>query len=209
MKNEGLHGHVATMKALLPSERGMTLIEIVVAMCIFSVIILAVCRIYSFAYNNWIDGIQEEQIQQQMDRVMGFMERDIKQAFINPQSIPPNQAVSVINSGSEVVIYQNVGNGILDQVHYRLSGNALQRGVAPDPGNGTINNPAQWQTLLNGAFASPPLFSPDQLTNGHPNLSIGIQLTVQNPARPTEPLVLRTIYAIRGNIGLQEANPNA
>jgi hypothetical protein len=61
-------------------------------------------------------------------------------------------------------------------------------------------------TLLKGVCASPPIFTSGQLTNGHPNLSIGIQLTVQNPTKLTEPLVLSTTYAIRGNTALQEAN---
>jgi prepilin-type N-terminal cleavage/methylation domain-containing protein len=213
MKREGTPVHPIGKRAHQLTERGMTLVELCVAMCIFAIAVAGLYQISTFAYRFWTNGIQEEQIEHQMDLVMGFMDRDIKQAQYNAAT---KSYYSIYNvnggQGNEVEIYEDVyNNGVLDAVFYWLdvNTNTLKRSVVA-PVNGAYPAPTQWQTLLTGVCSAPPLFSTQgTISNGHPNLSIGVELTVQNPVVPTSPLVLSTTYSIRGNTGLQEENPNA
>jgi competence protein ComGF len=48
-----------------------------------------------------------------------------------------------------------------------------------------------------------PIFVADSSDSDHPNLTVGVTLRCSNPARPTQPLMLSTKYAVRSNINMQ------
>jgi competence protein ComGC len=110
----------------------MTLLEMMVALLISSLVILGVVNIYRFATNNWNDGMRVEQLQQQTQYAMSQLERDVRQAVVTTvlvAGVTTDQApISTTDNGQGttgygVIIIENistVGIATLDQVNYRL-----------------------------------------------------------------------------------------
>lgn len=142
-------------------ERGMTMVEMVVALLISSLVILGVVSIYRFANKDWNDASRLEHLQQQTQDAMGWLERDVKQAVLTTGAGSVLQApmvTTMINGNYGVIIIENVGTSglpVISQAWYQLTTNingALQRGVASY--SGTLNHPTSWTTLLTGVTCS-------------------------------------------------------
>ena len=204
------------------AERGMTVLEMLVAMIIFSLIIFAACRVYGFAYRDWADGIIAEQLQNQAQDAMSVMETDVKQAQYTTMAVATypnaiNVATSGTNAGREVVLYEMITTNASypTQVHFLLQNWALKRGVvAPVIQNGvatyTTCTPTKWRTLLpmNGAAISSVGVPATVFTIGtenpcHPTLNVST-LTLSNASRPNISVVFDPEFSLQGNIGLQE-----
>ena len=72
----------------ISQEQGMTLIEFIVALVIFSFVILCVARLYNFAYGNMAHGMNIEQLQHQTQDAMIWMQRDVQQTVITTDNYP-------------------------------------------------------------------------------------------------------------------------
>jgi prepilin-type N-terminal cleavage/methylation domain-containing protein len=150
-------------------DRGMTMVEMMVALLISSLVIFGVVTIYRFANNNWNDGMRLERMQQQTQDTMGYLERDVKQAVLTtgsgsvlqPPMITTSNASGVPSYG--VIIVENVGTyglPVTSQVWYQLTTNIngmLRRGVASY--GGTLISPTTWTTLLTGVTCTTFPFS--------------------------------------------------
>jgi Tfp pilus assembly protein PilW len=155
-------------------EGGMTMVEMIVALLISTLVIFGVVNIYRFANNNWNDGMRLERLQQQTQDTMGFLERDVKQAELTTyytgtttQLLAPITTYTY-NSGYEVAIVENVGTygaPITSEAWYWLTTNQsgqLCRSITTyNPSNATTP-PASgpgWTTLLTGVTCTTFPFS--------------------------------------------------
>jgi prepilin-type N-terminal cleavage/methylation domain-containing protein len=207
---------------LTRAERGMTVLEMLVAMIIFSLVIFAACRVYGFAYRDWADGIIAEQLQYQVQDAMIVMETDVKQAQYTTIAVAtyPN-AINVTTSGRDVVLYEmipTISTLYPTQVHlqFLLQNLALRRGVVAPviQGNGvatfTTYTPATWTTLLpmrgatvSGVTTVTTVFTIGTANPNHPTLKVAT-LTLSNVSRPNISVVFNPEFSLQGNIGIQE-----
>ncbi|MGD0152176.1 MAG: prepilin-type N-terminal cleavage/methylation domain-containing protein [Thermacetogeniaceae bacterium] len=202
-------------------QQGMTLLEMLVAMAILSMIIYTVCHLYGFAYRSWADGMIAEQLQRQAQTAMNTMETDIKQAqyYSLASNTSYAKAINVTttgaNAGYEVIFYEIIAasDSAPVQVHFRLQQlalqnyYALQRGIVQPNASGvfTTSTPAQWTTLLNNvttAGSTPPIFTITTTNPDHPGLSMAT-LTLKDTGRPNISIVFNPIFSLQGNLSLQ------
>jgi prepilin-type N-terminal cleavage/methylation domain-containing protein len=204
-------------------ERGMTLVEMMVALLISSLVIFGVVTVYRFAYNNWTDGMMVERLQSETQSAMNDLEKDVKQAVVttNQEPMITTDNGNPVTTGYGVIIIDNIGTSGLatyEQVDYRLtSGGQLQRF---DVGTyGGIINPLfplnKLTTLLTSVSCASAPFTvttqdPVTLTTLiHPSLTIAT-LTVQQPnvVRTTNMsgavIHLITTLTMGGNVLIQE-----
>jgi len=186
------------------SEKGMTLVELLAAMLIFSLMIYALCNIYGFAYQNWTDGMISEQLQRQTQDAMNIMERDVKQAQFNTTVTTYQQPIATI-SNNEIVINENAGTDPqLEQVHFQLQNMVLRRGVVQANPDGSYDNePSIWTTVLPSATGASPIFTITSNGGYHYSLSI-TTLTVNSQIRPSVSMQFNGALGVRGNSDLQQ-----
>ncbi len=208
---------------VMKAERGMTVLEMLVAMIIFSLVIFTACRVYGFAYRDWADGMIAEQLQHQVQETMTVMETDVKQAQYTTTAVTSypnaiNVATSGANAGREVVLYETIpriSTSYPTQVHFRLQNLVLQRGVVPPViQNGvatfTTSTPATWTTLLplygttiSGGVTT--VFTIGTTNPNHPTLNVST-LTLSNASRPSISIEFNPEFSLQGNIGIQEGS---
>jgi prepilin-type N-terminal cleavage/methylation domain-containing protein len=206
-------------------QGGMTLLEMIVAMLIFTLIIYAVCNVFGFAYRDWADGMIAEQLQQQAQYAMVTMETDVRQArYTNTAVTTYPNAINVATGGKEAVLYEiipSISTLYPAQVHFLLQLQAqtklweLERGVVSPQvkavGTFKTDVPTTWTTLLypttlatgvNTAFTIGAA-SPD-----HPTLNVSTMILSEasRSSKMNISIVFEPTFEMRGNISLQDNN---
>jgi competence protein ComGC len=209
----------------------MTMIEMVVALLISTLVILGVVNIYRFANKDWNDGMRVERLQQQTQYAMGLLEGDVRQATVTTMlaagvttfQVPMTTTDNGVGaSGYGVIIIENVstlGIATLDQVNYRLitsSGTLqLQRsdvgtyvaGVLTPLSSGSLT----WKPVMVGLATlsmTPPFIvsTLDITTYTHQSLSINLMAQAANNVQNTlnaYAMPLITTLTMRGNAQVQ------
>jgi prepilin-type N-terminal cleavage/methylation domain-containing protein len=210
-------------------ERGMTMVEMMVALLISSLVIFGIVNIYRFANNDWTDATRVEKLQHDTQTAMGFLQRDVQEAAVTTQigATTFQAPISITSNGYGVIIVDNIGTSgafQYEQVNYQLTTNGqLQRSCIPysyslsDPSLTTL-----WTTLCSYITVATAPFSVSTFnvnslstyditsvaTYTHPSLTIGT-LTIQEPNSVRTPTMsgaiatLQTTFTMRGDANAQ------
>lgn len=138
------------MKKIFKNEAGVTLMELVVAMGIFTVIMLTATAIFAMVIDGQQNSLASQNIQESMRYALEVMSKEIRTAQKNDGSCKgnnnytPDPAKKVFNlSGTNILYFVNKDNIC---VTYELAGGQIQvtRGVNPSgfltPAKITISN---------------------------------------------------------------------
>jgi prepilin-type N-terminal cleavage/methylation domain-containing protein len=187
-------------------DGGMTLIEFLAAMAIFTVVIYTLCHLWGFAYQDWTDGMIAEQLQRQAQDAMGVMESDVKQAQYNTTDTTYQQPIATIST-NEIVINGNFDTDPqLEQMHFRLQNMVLQQGLVQMNGVGAYASepsPSSWTTFLTSVSGASPIFTVTSNGGYHYSLSI-TTLTVNSRIKPSVSIQFNGALGVRGNSYLEQ-----
>lgn len=114
------------------SARGFTIVEVVLAAALFSVLVFVIASLRSnvTALSNLVG--QKLQSRQDIDRVMDQMVTEIRSAAPSSQGAHPIEAAST----SSFVFYSDIdSDGLFERVRYEVSGSSLLRGITKPAGN--------------------------------------------------------------------------
>ncbi len=107
------------------NEEGLTLIELILAITIFSLIILALNSFFISFYNNWRDSNIDAQIIEDLNFAENMLSRDIREAIKPAEDIRP---IEVESDGKSFNLYRILSdpNTIYD-IKYEISNGKLYR----------------------------------------------------------------------------------
>lgn len=138
------------------NQKGFTLLEVLIALSIFVIVLLAVYVVYESSRATFIRGQNKVEVQQTARVAIEMMASEIQTPGYDPSNamtLMPTTAIQAGNANSLTFVADVDGDNVTDQVTYRLQGNQL------------IRDFASW----NGAAFPAPVS--DQLADGVTTLS--------------------------------------
>ena len=129
-------------KKRLFSQKGLTLVEMLVAMLIFSVILIGTLLLIKYIYNNYGYAMEQGLSLNEVQRGIKVLEDDIR--GVRPAD---SGAYAVVSADkSSFVFYADVDNDrITERVHYYLQNQTIKKGITKPSGT-PPSYPAQDQT---------------------------------------------------------------
>ncbi|SHE61460.1 prepilin-type N-terminal cleavage/methylation domain-containing protein [Desulforamulus putei DSM 12395] len=186
----------------LRNNRGFSLVELIIALALLSLVLAAAYQFYFFSQRSWQRAEAEAGTIQEARLAVMQLAREIRSARKATANLAAvNIADGVTPAGSQLDIYTDVNNdGKPERVCYRLQNGTLQRGVAlrqsrqPDAFPYTYGSPATWQTVVAGVAntADQPVFS---LKENYPNV-VQINLII-NADGLSKPVTVKSSLVIR------------
>lgn len=140
------------------SEHGFTLVELIIALALLSVLVLAVTGMLAGVPRFYRDLRSEEEGKEAVWTALNFMARELRSA----------KSFDAGNSTSAILIFQDEND---DQISYRRSGNILERGV---DGNFVpmVDNVISWEIEYHANLADPACFSQVTLNLNEESITI-------------------------------------
>ena len=143
-------------------QRGFTLVELMIAVSLLSLVLVVGFNVFSFSQRSWLATSRESFAVQDADQLMARLGNEIRRAS-QPNSLTPSVRVvpgeGAFASGQRLDIYQfDDDSGSFSRIQYRLNPNdktELQRGsttsAEPDDTlNPTFGNISNWDTVFSG-----------------------------------------------------------
>jgi prepilin-type N-terminal cleavage/methylation domain-containing protein len=129
---------------LSKDNRGVTLVELIIAVSLLSVVLSAAYFLMDFSGRSFRDTEAMFLAQEDARKAIILMEDDIRKAQAVTYSGVLHKAAEVKASGMQLDVYTDVDrDGVLEMVQYKLFGSALKRGEAE---LGSV--PAVWTTVV-------------------------------------------------------------
>ncbi|MCJ7449702.1 MAG: prepilin-type N-terminal cleavage/methylation domain-containing protein [Bacteroidales bacterium] len=154
---------------MIKTQKGMTLIELMITLAILSVIILGLVVFFTSGVRSWITGQYQLEAQRNARQAMESMVREIRHG----ESI-------VVNSDDDTIIVSvpALGTEFAYNVTYDLSGTTISRGINP-----LISNV---QSLILEYYESDgtPIASPVPVNNEVSKIHIELQVDVDKDNNP-------------------------
>jgi prepilin-type N-terminal cleavage/methylation domain-containing protein len=198
------------------NEKGVTLIELMVALVICGIIVAAIYRLFVAQARSYTVQDQVAESQQNVRNAMELLLRDIRMAGFDDDMTPIQPPNPPITPGANSIVVYYEYNGVIRQVTYALNGTTLMRNQIPpdsppaEPGGDPILENVNAFTLMYGTD------SPLNDRRLHSWVSAGavpaganiVAVRVQLSAKPTgdpdldkvSPRSLNTVVAIRNQI---------
>lgn len=178
---------------LKTDSRGITLIELIIAITLLAVVLTGAYSLLSFSSNSFRD-MEAQYIAEEEARIAVIsMENDIRRAQSAYDGVAHHKAVEVLASGMQLNVYTNIDNDTEQEiVQYILTGNKLKRGTAE---LGSV--PVQWITLIskvrNNLLApAAPIF-----VISNKVVSINLIITDEKERLADEPISICTSITVR------------
>jgi type II secretory pathway component PulJ len=211
---------------------GMTMVEMMVALLISTLVIFGMVNVYRLANQDWSDAYRLELLQHQTQDALGFLQNDVELAVSTGVATEPLIATcSTLGlSGYGVIIIEENPPQPLDQVDYQLTPLQYNSQLAtwmwqlqrldcttydpkgPPPGLPQAGN---WQTLLKGITVTTTPFTVTTMTNYgtptplyHPSLTIGTETVwaLNEPGLLPATEGFNPTFTMRGDVLLQEGS---
>jgi len=189
------------IRKALGSERGLSLVELMVALALIVVVLGPVYQYFHYGYSGWNRASAEARVIQDARLLLIQVSEEVRTARV---AIDGGTALEV-QSATELNVYTDVaGDEKPEKVCYRLNGTVLERAVVEPEGDAfpyTYGNPVDWETVLrrvnNTEIFSTPDLDGDPVT---PNSreAVHVELSVDDLDTPlTEPLSVRATLTVR------------
>jgi prepilin-type N-terminal cleavage/methylation domain-containing protein len=191
-----------SLRPRLASERGFTLVEMIAAMAILSIAVVAFTQLFAFTIRRSSTTQEQATIQTETRAGLDAFARDLREALCNNQTSPVTTATAnqiTFYSPDEQTPYH------LRQISYRLSGGTFQRQFVTSTNTGgppwTMPSMAglPWSTLFSSVTTTNPFTFRDDNGNTTSTLSsiteVDVAFTVQ-PAGTTSATDGATPYTL-------------
>lgn len=128
----------------IKKQKGFTLLEIIIAMFLFSVIVALVAGFSVYFFRNYSFSFEEQQVVGQAQGALTQMVREIRRIRNGDNGSWP----LITTDDTNFVFYADVtGDGRTDRVRYFLQGTDLKRGVI-EPSAVPVTYPAGSETIV-------------------------------------------------------------
>lgn len=175
------------LRRRLPAESGFTLVEMVAAMAVLSIAVVAFTQLFGFTIKRSSTTREQATIQAETRAGLDSFARDLREALCNNTTAPVTTATA-----SQITFYtpDEQTPYHLRQVSYRVSGGSLQRelvtstNTAGPPWTMPSFASATWSTLFTSITSASPYFkyydaSGNQTSTLSSIASVYVALTVQ------------------------------
>lgn len=177
----------ANVQRRLASADGFTLVEMIAAMAILSIAVVAFTQIFAFTIRRSSTTQEQATIQTETRAGLDSLSRDLREALCNDQAVP----VSTANA-SQITFYtpDEQTPYHLRQVSYQLSGGSFQReqvtstNTAGPPWTMPNLSTATWSTLFGSVTTTNPFTYRDANGNVTATPSAITQVDVAFSVRP-------------------------
>lgn len=148
---------------MLKTQKGMTIIELMFAVAILSIIILGLVTFFSGGVRSWISGKSQLEAQRNARQAMEIMVREIRHG----EGIMENSDIDTI-----ILLVPSLGSESAYNITYDLSGTTISRGSNP-----LINNV---QSLIleyyesDGTQITPPVLLDNEVSKIHIELQVDV-----------------------------------
>lgn len=139
------------------NQRGFTLLEMLISSSIFAIVLFAIYTMHITSQDTSTRGVTKIEVQQNGRVALKRMAREIRMAGYDPSVAIPTQAsqtaIQVANANTITFIADVTGDGVSDQVAYRLQGSQLIRDSSSWVGG--VWTPPASSVLADGVIALP------------------------------------------------------
>lgn len=164
------------------NNKGLTLIELLVAFVISTLIIGAIYRVFTAQNKAYVVQDQVTEVQQGIKGAMDILLRDLRMAGYDNNSsnsligIPNDSSVKIndpiIAKDHEISIIYEYDNTTLHTVTYRLNANILERQITTTDNN-NISIPGNWVAILENVDAFDLTYGVDGDDDGSMDMEAG------------------------------------
>lgn len=168
----------------------MTIIEVLIAISILGIMMLAFTSIYSVGLSRLRDELVQTQLQSEAQVLLDRISTEVTQAQgveqvydgVNLSASYLPLKIPAINS-SQNIIYNNNSNIIYDHIVYKINGSNLTRMVVADTGSKRYGENNIEKTLSTSVTNLTFTYAPDNVSPTQINISISLSKKAGNRTR--------------------------
>lgn len=179
--------------------RGFTLVELLIAVSLLSVVLAATYYLLAFTYKSYRHTVSQYEAEQDARMAMISLEEDIRKAKEAEISGIIHNAVEVTSSGMQLDVYTDVDkDDVMEFVQYKLENNELKRGEAE-----LNHTPTKWTTLACMIYNNTRTPKEAIFTVDDKRIDINLVIGDENNHLKEEPVSLKTSVTVRSKGAMQ------
>ncbi len=178
---------------------GFTLVELLVAVSLLSVVLAATYYLLAFTYQSYGHTVAQYEAEQDARMAMLSMEDDIRKAKAVEISGIIYKAVEVKDLGMQLEVYTDIDkDDVMEFVQYKLDNNELKRGEAE-----LGRTPTNWTTLAALIYNSTMIPKEAIFAVEDERITINLIIGDENNRLQEEPVRLKTSITVRSKGAMQ------